>query len=125
MDLLEPGGGDGIAVSIDWRKKLLTVRAELESVADSVDEATGVVELDQSKVGRLSRMDAIQGQAMAQASKERREQQLRLIDAALERLDEDEFGLCQECGGSIDPRRLEADPTVLLCIDCASRAESD
>jgi DnaK suppressor protein len=70
-------------------------------------------------------MDAIQGQAMAQASKERREQQLRLIDAALERLDEDEFGVCQECGRSIDPRRLEFDPTVLLCIDCASEAESD
>ena len=112
-------------MSADWRNRLLQLRHELESVADSADEASAVVELDQSKVGRLSRMDAIQGQAMAQASKERREQQMRLIDAALARLDEDEFGMCQECGGSIDPRRLEFDPTVLLCIDCASRAESD
>lgn len=112
-------------MSIDWRNKLLQLRNELESFADSADEASAVVELDQSKVGRLSRMDAIQGQAMAQASKERREQQLRLIDAALERLDEDEFGVCQECGESINPKRLEFDPTVLLCIDCASKAEND
>ncbi|MEJ2297400.1 MAG: TraR/DksA family transcriptional regulator [Woeseiaceae bacterium] len=67
----------------------------------------------------------MQGQAMAQASKERREQRLQLINAALQRIDDDEFGYCQRCGESIDPRRLAFDPTALLCIDCASKAEAD
>jgi DnaK suppressor protein len=112
-------------MSTDWREQLLQMRAELESVADTAAAASETVELDQSKVGRLSRMDAMQGQAMAKASKERRKQQLQLINAALQRIDDDEFGYCQRCGESIDPRRLEFDPTALLCIDCASKAETD
>ena len=110
-------------MSNTWRDRLLALREELEGIADTGDEASAVVELDQTKVGRLSRMDAMQAQAMAQASSERREQMLRRIDAALNRLDDDEFGYCQECGEDINPKRLEFDPTVLLCIDCASKAE--
>ncbi len=112
-------------MTTDWRATLLQMRAELERVADAAAEASDTVELDQGKVGRLSRMDAMQGQAMAKASQERREQRLRFIDAALKRIDDDEFGDCQQCGESIDPRRLEFDPTTLLCIDCASKAEAD
>lgn len=103
---------------------LLELRAELERVTASSEDASAVVELDQTKVGRLSRMDAMQAQAMAQASNERREDMLRRIDAALERLDNDEFGYCLACGDEIDPRRLEFDPTVLLCVACASKAET-
>ncbi len=111
-------------MTTDWRTQLLALRAELEEVEQSGAEASAVVELDQAKVGRLSRMDAIQAQAMAQASAERRAQTLRRIEAALQRLDEDEFGYCLECGESINPKRLEFDPTVELCIDCASKAEN-
>lgn len=112
-------------MTTDWREVLLQMRAELEGVADAAAAASDTVELDQGKVGRLSRMDAMQGQAMAQASNERRKQRFRLIDAALQRIDDDEFGYCQQCGESIDPRRLEFDPTTLLCIDCASKAEGE
>ncbi len=106
-----------------WRDRLLALKEELEAVADTGGEAAAIVELDQTKVGRLSRMDAMQAQAMAQASGQRRKQTLRRIDAALKRLDDGEFGYCQECGEDINPKRLEFDPTALLCIDCASRAE--
>ena len=84
-------------MSIDWRDRLLRLREEMQSVAESASDAAAIVELDQSKVGRLSRMDAMQGQAMAQASNERRAQKLRLIDAALRRLDSDDYGYCQHC----------------------------
>ena len=107
-----------------WRSKLLALRTELEGIEQSGADATAVVELDQAKVGRLSRMDAMQAQAMAQASQQRREQTLRRIEAALQRLDEDEYGYCLDCGESVNPKRLEFDPTVELCIDCASMAEN-
>jgi DnaK suppressor protein len=81
------------------------------------------VELDQSKVGRLSRMDAMQAQAMAQASGQRREAMLRNIEAALKRIDDESYGLCLDCGEPINPKRLEFDPTALRCIDCASNLE--
>ena len=110
-------------MSNEWRERLLALREELEGIAETGDNASAVVELDQTKVGRLSRMDAMQAQAMAQASGQRREQMLRKIDAALQRIDDDDFGYCQECGEEINPKRLEFDPTALLCIDCASKAE--
>lgn len=103
--------------------RLLELRKELLSVAELGDESAAVVELDQSKVGRLSRMDAMQAQAMAQASAERREQMLRRIDAALKRIDDDDYGVCLACDEPINPKRLEFDPTVTLCIECASKAE--
>ena len=106
------------------RERLLQLRAELQAIAESGDESAGVVELDQSKVGRLSRMDAMQAQAMAQASAERRNHMLRQIEAALQRIDNDDYGYCQECDEPIAPKRLEFDPTVTLCIDCASKAEA-
>lgn len=106
------------------REKLLKLRAELQAIAETGKESAGVVELDQSKVGRLSRMDAMQAQAMAQASADRRDQILRRIEAALKRIDNDEYGYCQECEEPIAPKRLEFDPTVTLCIDCASKAEA-
>jgi len=105
------------------RERLLQMKLELEAIAESGDESAAIVELDQTKVGRLSRMDAMQAQAMAKASAERREQMLRRIDAALIRVDNGEYGTCQECDEPINPKRLEFDPTVTLCIDCASSAE--
>ena len=105
------------------RKKLLKLRAELQAIAEAGDESAAIVELDQTKVGRLSRMDALQAQAMAKASGERRKQMLQQIDAALLRIDNDEYGYCKECGESINPKRLEVDPTAVLCIDCASKLE--
>ena len=105
------------------RDKLLKLRAELQAIAETADESAAVVELDQTKVGRLSRMDAMQAQAMAKASSERRMQMLRRIEAALKRIDDDEYGYCKECNEPINPRRLEFDPTTVLCIDCASKLE--
>ena len=105
------------------RQKLLDLKAELEQLSRMAEEDRATVELDQQSVGRLSRMDAMQAQAMAQASQQRREQILRRIEAALLRLDDDDFGYCLQCGEPINPKRLEFDPTVELCIDCASKAE--
>jgi len=107
----------------DMRERLLKLREELESIAATSDETSQVVELDQARVGRLSRMDALQAQAMAQASGRRREKMLRGIAAALVRIDKDEYGFCHSCEEPIAGKRLEFDPTTLLCIECASKLE--
>jgi DnaK suppressor protein len=107
----------------DMKQRLFAMREELQDIADTGDDPAAVVQLDQSKVGRLSRMDALQAQAMAKASGERRALQLREIDAALRRIDDGSYGDCERCEEPINPRRLDADPTARLCIDCASRSE--
>lgn len=75
--------------------------------------------LDQQSVGRLSRMDAMQVQAMALAQGQRRQQERARIHATLARLDSDAFGWCAECGEPIADARLANDPTVTRCIACA------
>ena len=106
----------------DAERRLLDLKGQLLAEAAS-DDGTGPVELDQSRVGRLSRMDAMQAQAMAQASAGRRQHRLRQVSAALERIAAGDYGICLECDGDINPKRLEIDPLATLCIDCASRQE--
>ena len=83
-------------------------------------DAQSVVELDQQSVGRLSRMDALQHQAMARAQQTRRDIQSTRLHAALARIKEGEFGYCEDCGEDIVRKRLELDPSVTKCISCAS-----
>ena len=109
--------------SAHYRKRLLSLKESLLQAQESGEEAEQTVELDQTRVGRLSRMDAMQAQAMSIETGRRRRRQLLQIDAALQRIAANEFGCCQECGEDIATARLEADPTVLLCINCASAAE--
>jgi DnaK suppressor protein len=105
------------------KQRLERLRQELLADDAHAREAARPVKLDQSAVGRLSRMDAIRSQAMAQESQRRKLQQLRLVDAALARIERGEYGLCTACEEEIDPRRLEADPTAALCIACAAKRE--
>lgn len=83
-------------------------------------DAQGVVTLDQQSVGRLSRMDALQSQAMAQATQARRNTMRNGLRLALRRISEDDFGYCEDCGDEIARGRLELDPTARRCISCAS-----
>lgn len=107
----------------DARRRLLQLKAELEADAAAAEGSAAIVELDQTKVGRLSRMDAMQAQAMAQATGQRRDATLGRIAAALNRITDGEYGICVECDEPINKKRLEIDPTLLLCVDCASRTE--
>jgi len=103
-----------------FKEKLLELREELRKTDKTGDAGTAIVELDQSRVGRLSRMDAMQDQAMSLESKRRRQVQQHRIASALQRLERNEFGFCLECGDEINLKRLSFDPTALYCIDCAS-----
>ncbi len=101
------------------KKRLTDKRQELLAIVESSRESRKPVELDQSRVGRLSRMDALQDQAMALETERRREIELRRIGAALQRIEADEYGYCLTCGEEIEPKRLELDPATPVCIDCA------
>lgn len=98
--------------------------ADLERLSDETQESRAPVILDQQSVGRLSRMDAIQGQALAQEANRRRVVRRHAIDAALTRLNSGEFGYCTTCGEPIAVRRLEIDPATANCIKCASGTEA-
>ena len=94
-------------------------KVELLDLSSTSEDAAKTVELDQAAVGRLSRMDAIRAQSMAIETKNRREQELLRIDAALRRITSDDFGFCLSCGDDMNIRRLEVDPSYTHCISCA------
>ena len=98
------------------RQRLLEIKAELEAQGEVNKDAMDTVELDQSKVGRLSRMDAIQIQEMAKANEARRKLELKRIEAALDRLDAGNYGYCIATGEEIERKRLELDPTAPTAI---------
>jgi DnaK suppressor protein len=102
-----------------YRKRLLDARAEIKTLSKTTAEARKPVALDQSAVGRLSRMDAIQVQAMQLETERRRGLELQRINVALKRIDSGDFGYCLVCDEAIQPKRLQNDPAALTCIDCA------
>ena len=95
--------------------RLIEIQAQESTNADSRD----TVVLDQTSVGRLSRMDAMQQQAMAKATRQNRTTEVLAIKNALRRLEEGEYGYCEDCGDDIPEKRLELTPTAIRCVGCA------
>lgn len=110
--------------------ELDALRTSLETLADGLEsalaesaEAARPVELDQTAIGRISRIDAIQQQKMVEANRAAQQTQLHLARAALRRITDDDYGECQACGEEIGFARLRARPESLYCIECQSARE--
>ena len=101
------------------RKKLLSLKDELEALSALASEDRKPVKLDQQSVGRLSRMDSLQVQAMDLAQEQARRKQIVKINAALERLNNGDYGYCVSCDEAISEKRLNVDPATPLCVNCA------
>ena len=100
-------------------KTLIEKKLKELAIEDELGQGSQkIVELDQQSVGRLSRMDALQSQAMAQAQKRRRQVMKQALEYALRRLIDGEFGFCEECGDEIEVDRLMANPIITRCIAC-------
>jgi len=106
-----------------FKQQLLSQRDELMASQQMAQSATEPVELDQSSVGRVSRVDAMQSQSMAVEATRLRQQQLRKITTALALIESGDYGYCQQCDNEIDPRRLAIDPAATQCVPCASQQE--
>lgn len=101
------------------KQRLLAMRNELSALSEAAKDNRKPVALDQQSVGRLSRMDSLQVQAMDQAAEQRRRKDVLRIAAALERVELGDFGYCVSCDEEIGEKRLELDPATPLCIKCA------
>jgi DnaK suppressor protein len=102
----------------DLKQALLDRLSALDEDDSRGTQGQQTVELDQQAVGRLSRMDALQNQAMAKAQAARRGGDRRRVRAALDRMAEGEYGYCTDCGEELAPERLRADPTLPRCLSC-------
>jgi DnaK suppressor protein len=104
--------------------KFLSLKAaELAQQLEDSSQSVEPVALDQQSVGRVSRIDAIQQQQMAVANREQSVALLKLVSAALRRVDSGEYGYCLQCGEPIGFARLEAQPHSPHCLVCQSALE--
>ena len=101
-----------------FRKRLESLKIEIEKNMSANKSDSGVVKLD-SSIGRLSRMDALQNQQIALELKRRQENQLLRIKNAIKRMDKGQYGLCGRCKKPIEEDRLEVFPDTFTCINCA------
>lgn len=106
-------------------EQLLVAERELQDSIDQRKSAATVVELDQAAVGRLSRMDALQQQAMAKAAEQRAISRLSRVRGALQRLENDTYGRCEDCDEMLDIRRLQTDPCAAVCLECQHDRDAD
>ncbi len=104
----------------EYFRSLLTDRLrQIGEIVETGDAAAAVVELDQGRTGRLTRMDALQSQAMSREAGRRRQIEITRIEQALVRIESGQFGICAVCAEDIGTERLKLDPANPLCIHCA------
>ncbi len=101
---------------------LTTLRATLEEQLKDLSQGVRPVDLDEP-IGRLSRMDAMQQQKMAIASRRSARQRFDRVVAALAAHARDEYGECLHCDEPIGYKRLCARPETALCLACQSAKE--
>ena len=114
-------------MTIDLEAFRARIAGDLQNLEESLREAESAgrtVMLDQASVGRLSRMDAMQQQAMAQELRARLITSRRRLQAALARIDAGSFGHCCQCDAELDPNRLAHDPAAVFCPDCVAEREN-
>ncbi len=108
---------------VELGRALQELDAQLRDHLAVSQESAAAVELDQTSVGRLSRMDAMQAQQVAAASRRQAQVRLDQVRAAVKLLSDGDYGLCRLCEEPIGYRRLQARPESPLCVTCQGRRE--
>jgi RNA polymerase-binding transcription factor DksA len=100
-----------------------SLRAQLTAERDRVSDQLRELGVDRSSFDEgfadSGQVTAERGEVQALVGTLR--ETLTEIDVALAKLDDDTYGTCESCGGSISEARLEAMPAARLCITCASK----
>ena len=102
-----------------YKSKLEQILKEVDEYESVARDAAKTVELDPGKMGRVSRIDALQSQALNKETNRMRQLKKERAIAALERIKNGEYGRCLKCGQQINRGRLDFDPTSFLCVSCA------
>jgi len=91
----------------EWEKRLGAIQVDRRRRGDGLDQ-----DFEEQAVQR-------ENDETLDALDKRGRQELREIDAALDRLSKGRFGSCEKCGKKIASDRLRAEPTAVTCTDCS------
>lgn len=103
-----------------FRQILQTQRAELE---DDIERARGELSTGENEPDELDRASAEEERWLSLRISEREGKLLKKIDESLQRIDEGEYGYCEDTGEAIGIPRLLARPTATLSAEAKTRRE--
>ncbi|MCC6587699.1 MAG: TraR/DksA family transcriptional regulator [Bryobacterales bacterium] len=108
---------------------MIDTKQSLAALMNRRAELTGtVVNLEEIHIERVAdELDLLQQSSereLAIARIHRDNETIRKIDAALQRLREGSYGVCEDCEQAIAPARLKAIPWAARCVRCQERADS-
>ncbi|NND93371.1 MAG: TraR/DksA family transcriptional regulator [Flavobacteriales bacterium] len=99
---------------------ILSTIQGVQTEIEELEELTKPI-APENAIGRVSRMDAINNKSINEAALRQTKAKLHKLEIALEKVDEDYFGLCGSCGQEIPVGRLMLMPESFFCVTCAQR----
>lgn len=95
-------------------------------IAKTEDKIAGYESMAQpitpeNSIGRISRMDAINNKSVVDAAIRTAKRKLAGLKNVLNTIDDDDFGICEKCGGDIPEKRIILMPESKNCVHCARR----
>ena len=105
-----------------FEKLILASINEVKQEIKTLKEVTKPISPDNA-IGRLTRMEAINEKSINEASLRNLEVRLNMLEQALVRLKDDEYGECLACGDEISDKRLKVVPEAPLCLKCATESQ--
>lgn len=107
-----------------FRQRLLDAKASVEALLAQTAADAKPVDLE-LPIGRLTRIDAIQMQGMAQMNRNQLEIRLQQIEASLQSFRRGLYGMCRHCKQPVHLERLKVLPESPFCVDCQERFEQE
>jgi len=100
----------------------LKIKEQLEILEREIAELQANIQPigPENSIGRVSRMDAIQNQSVAEAGLRSKKLKRQKLHMAMEKVDQEGFGICQRCKRPIQAARLMFMPESDHCVRCAS-----
>jgi DnaK suppressor protein len=114
-----------MAIDVEkYRKMLLEERdqlgRELGNIMDSTGPTTDHTEITAASAHVIAEIKDVEAEVKSIKS-----DRIEKINAAVQAIDDGTYGICIKCDKPIDPRRLDAEPTALTCIECLPEEEAN
>jgi DnaK suppressor protein len=98
--------------------KIQSDLAETKAAVAELEELTKPIAPDDA-IGRLTRMEAINSRSINEASLNAARAKLNKLERALDRVDNEDFGICAVCDKPIPIKRIMLMPEAIKCVQCA------
>ena len=114
---------DGIRKRLEQDLRIAVGRLRQVGGASALDDLLGTSGVHWAFADEVDEIQANERREIGFATRELLVERVNRIAAALERLDQGEYGTCVECGEAIAPARLRVMPEVTTCVRCQDRLE--